>query len=520
MQAVGGYLSCTHEKDDALDAHLLTIHRRKVNVASDGNCQFRAVAQQLQQAGCTDDYRLVRVKAVQWLRDHGDFILPEFEGRVDTLFAPPQGMSWFTWCDNALASLGQHGTAPEWGDQNTLFGVSAVYGVMINVVSDVCGSSEWLTYARLELREYSADKVLYIGFDRAKQHYYGTVECDYRTNSSPSCSATTSVIDKARPKQLHPDDFEDDAYQQREDIDLNQKSAADDDDCDDTSASDEPVSETEGRSDKAVSSSNLKKDKFTAMCEISLVDAILQTDHSVNAQYREVSTLLSVPVDLSKVDNRHAFEWNDVFELVIKRLAVIEDVKGCILPANNKIRHLCGLPVYLQEPVKHARLPSLLLAAYTSEAFTESAVVHSGVVRATSTQHQHMLLQSIRAADTSKGTLQLRLLVQPYVDLDDDSDSNDTEQADDDHEQQSTPRIYGNQERLADKLFSSMIVQLAARRGADVIGMSVSDALKYMKYKRARFAVIGPNSISLQQQSYNDLTTMTFCIQHPQVLQC
>jgi hypothetical protein len=135
----------------------------------------------------------------------------------------------------------------------------------------------------------------------------------------------------------------------------------------------------------------------------------------------------------------------------------------------------------------------------------EETVTHrNGTATIVDTDHKRAILQRSKAADTSKGILQLRLLVQPHIEVDNDSDDSDDDAV---TRTSNTSGPFDNQKRLAHTLMNKMIIQLAQRRasGSDVANMSVSDALQLMKFKQVRFAVIGPNSVSLQQQSCEDL---------------
>jgi hypothetical protein len=265
-------------------------------------------------------------------------------------------VSWDQWCNDACTSEGPNGESPEWGDQGTLFGVSAAYGVMINVVSDVC-STEWLTYARHEYREYPEDKILYIGFSKKNLHYWGTTilteatTVDKDRTHGPSQPDTADYLDDSAQTELDNCDMQADSGDEHHDD-------GDVDEVDSTSDCDDAASK---RSDETDSSSNKLVNKLTALCQIILIDAIL------TESVQEVATLLKIDLDLNKVKDRDTFTWDDVFALVIRRIALIEDLKRNVLPGANSIKHLQGLPADLTRPVStvngtYARLPSLLLA--------------------------------------------------------------------------------------------------------------------------------------------------------------
>jgi hypothetical protein len=73
------FSGCNHGSESALDDHLRSINRAAVYVQGDGNCQFRAITQQLQECGLSnDDHTLVRLNAVQWLLKNPKYSLQVF----------------------------------------------------------------------------------------------------------------------------------------------------------------------------------------------------------------------------------------------------------------------------------------------------------------------------------------------------------------------------------------------------------------------------------------------------------
>jgi hypothetical protein len=101
--------------------------REKVDVPSDGNCQFCALSDQL-----CDTFELapkLRRDAVAWLRKHADWDIGNDTALADFVGG---GGDWQSYCD----TMARPGI---WGDHLTLIALAEVLGAKISVVSSVEG---------------------------------------------------------------------------------------------------------------------------------------------------------------------------------------------------------------------------------------------------------------------------------------------------------------------------------------------------------------------------------------------
>ena len=103
------------------------------DVPGDNNCQFHAVADQLQQVGIGGWTALkLRQKTVAWLRDNGE--RPMDDGKVGqrTLLKDFVGVdNWKSY----IAEMSQHGRT--WGDEATLLAASVLFRAEICVISSL-----------------------------------------------------------------------------------------------------------------------------------------------------------------------------------------------------------------------------------------------------------------------------------------------------------------------------------------------------------------------------------------------
>ncbi|XP_078671467.1 uncharacterized protein LOC144911444 [Branchiostoma floridae x Branchiostoma belcheri] len=103
----------------------------RANVASDGNCQFAAIADQLERVrGITVSHQHLRDRVVQYLTDNPT--LPGSGAAVVNLLGH-QGANW----DEYLLRLKRPGV---WGDEFTLQAVANMQDVSIHMVSDLAVS--------------------------------------------------------------------------------------------------------------------------------------------------------------------------------------------------------------------------------------------------------------------------------------------------------------------------------------------------------------------------------------------
>jgi len=99
--------------------------KEKREIPGDGNCQFTSISDQL--FNTLENTNRLRLEAVQWLRQHKDWKLPE-NGAVLSDFACD--MAWNEFCDH----MAKNGI---WGNHITLLAIAELYQVTILVVSSV-----------------------------------------------------------------------------------------------------------------------------------------------------------------------------------------------------------------------------------------------------------------------------------------------------------------------------------------------------------------------------------------------
>jgi len=101
--------------------------KEKTRIKGDGNCQFSSCADQL--FGDPDRHPEVRKAAVEWLRDHADYKLPN-----STMIGDYLQTEFFPAWEDYIEYMGQNGI---WGDHFTLLAIAEVYKIKIVIVSSM-----------------------------------------------------------------------------------------------------------------------------------------------------------------------------------------------------------------------------------------------------------------------------------------------------------------------------------------------------------------------------------------------
>lgn len=98
--------------------------KQKSVIPGDGNCQFHSLSDQI--FDNIQQTHWIRNRIVLWLREHGNWILPENGARLQDFVAD----DWDTYCN----SMSKNGT---WGDHLTLIAATYVFGVRIVLFSSI-----------------------------------------------------------------------------------------------------------------------------------------------------------------------------------------------------------------------------------------------------------------------------------------------------------------------------------------------------------------------------------------------
>jgi len=108
-------------------------------VSPDGNCQMRAISDQLM--GDEKYHKEVRLKIMKWLSNNEKFVVDDSGGASIGDFIDRDQFPQWTSYINYMSRDGA------WGDHITLLAASEVYGVTINILSNVedNGSGQYLT---------------------------------------------------------------------------------------------------------------------------------------------------------------------------------------------------------------------------------------------------------------------------------------------------------------------------------------------------------------------------------------
>ena len=119
-----------------LSQHLKTINRTVVDVPGDNNCQFHAIADQLESIGVTGWSALkLRQKAVKWLQDNEKREMDDGNVGEQTFLKDAVGVDdWAEYVEKMCI----HGET--WGDEATLLALSALFRISIVVVSSLPGN--------------------------------------------------------------------------------------------------------------------------------------------------------------------------------------------------------------------------------------------------------------------------------------------------------------------------------------------------------------------------------------------
>jgi hypothetical protein len=124
----------TQDQRERLRHHLELRGFVEQPVPGDGNCQFHALVDQLQQNGVPGvDARSLRLKAVAWLRENAERQMDDgTAGGGVTLLRESIGVAdWSRY----LSDMRKHGVT--WGDEGTLLAVSALYRAEIVIISSL-----------------------------------------------------------------------------------------------------------------------------------------------------------------------------------------------------------------------------------------------------------------------------------------------------------------------------------------------------------------------------------------------
>jgi len=115
-------------------SHHLALRGFKIkDVPGDNNCQFHALADQLQQVGITGWTAIsLRKKAVQWLHDNGK--RPMDDGKVGEACLLKDSVGVENW-NSYIREMSQHGIT--WGDEATLLAASVLFKAEIVVISSL-----------------------------------------------------------------------------------------------------------------------------------------------------------------------------------------------------------------------------------------------------------------------------------------------------------------------------------------------------------------------------------------------
>lgn len=141
---------------------------RVKDVPGDNNCQFHAVADQLEQIHiCGHSALSLRTKTVQWLKENGD--RPMDDGKIGerTLLRHSVGVEdWGRY----IREMSEHGVT--WGDEATLLAASVLFRAEIVVISSV--SEDYCHVVKPpELWKVPLDKRIYLGHYH-EYHYVST----------------------------------------------------------------------------------------------------------------------------------------------------------------------------------------------------------------------------------------------------------------------------------------------------------------------------------------------------------
>ena len=119
-----------------LSLHLQIYNRQVFDVPGDNNCQFHAVADQLERIGIKEwSANKLRLKSVQWLKGNEKRAMDDGKVGKQTYLKDAIGVEdWNTYIDQ----MSKHDIT--WGDEATLLALSVLFKIKINVVSSLPGN--------------------------------------------------------------------------------------------------------------------------------------------------------------------------------------------------------------------------------------------------------------------------------------------------------------------------------------------------------------------------------------------
>ena len=119
-----------------LALHLQIYNRQIFDVPGDNNCQFHAIADQLERIGINKwSAKKLRLKAVNWLKDNEKRVMDDETVGKQTYLKDAIGIDdWNTYVEK----MSKHDVT--WGDEATLLALSVLFKIKINIVSSLPGN--------------------------------------------------------------------------------------------------------------------------------------------------------------------------------------------------------------------------------------------------------------------------------------------------------------------------------------------------------------------------------------------
>lgn len=158
------------------------------DVPGDNNCQFHALADQLEWIGIEGwDARTLRREIVNWLEANGD--RPMDDGKVGERTTLKDAVGAEDW-PRYLADMARHGRT--WGDEATLLAASALFRVKIAVISSISEGYCHVVTPPKQWKMRLCNGILHLGHHH-EYHYVSTRPLPKRTQSrrSPRPRATS-----------------------------------------------------------------------------------------------------------------------------------------------------------------------------------------------------------------------------------------------------------------------------------------------------------------------------------------
>ena len=117
---------------DRMRTRLLSYNFRERKIGGDGNCQFRALADQIYSD--EDKHKMVRKTIIKWLRDNEKYEIKDngvsVGAKIADFLLTDIDVNWKAYCNRMSKNR-------VWGDHMTLIAASEVFGVKIYVLSSV-----------------------------------------------------------------------------------------------------------------------------------------------------------------------------------------------------------------------------------------------------------------------------------------------------------------------------------------------------------------------------------------------